>query len=56
MIGEKFNSLTVLDVSEERKYNCVNYLCRCGCGVETLATKAQLVKGKKENVWMRKIR
>lgn len=49
MIGEKFNKLTVLAVSEERKYNLLNFKCICDCGEETLATKAQLLKGKKKS-------
>lgn len=32
LIGQKFNRLTVIKLSPERKNNRPNYICRCDCG------------------------
>jgi len=47
--GVKYNKLTVVGISETRPYNSTAYDCICDCGKETIATKYQLLKGKKQS-------
>lgn len=49
LIGKVFSHLLVNQVSDIRKYNTLNYECLCSCGKVTLATKAQLINGKKKS-------
>jgi hypothetical protein len=41
-IGKKFNKLTIIDISNERKNGYILYKCKCDCGNELLANISQL--------------
>lgn len=48
MIGQKFNNLTVVGIKKD-KWDRNRYLCRCDCGKEVLANKAELTSGRKKS-------
>lgn len=49
MIGQKYKMLTVLGLSEERKYNSKTWIVLCDCGNETFATTSQLRDSTKQS-------
>lgn len=44
-IGEKYNKLTVLEVTEKRLNRCIVYKCKCDCGNIITTTGTRLVHG-----------
>lgn len=49
MIGNKYNELTVVSLYDGRIYKDVAYNCICSCGTPTVATKDQLLHGRKKS-------
>ena len=50
MIGQKYNMLTVLELSDKRNsYGRRLYKCRCDCGNIKYATRANLLRGEIKN-------
>jgi len=49
LTGRQFGELTALCESSERIRNEIAYVCRCSCGEKTLATRGQLITGRKKS-------
>lgn len=45
LTGMRFGKLTVIEPTEERRYGCVVWKCRCDCGSEKFVNTTSLVKG-----------
>lgn len=45
IIGQKFNSLTVIESTNQRQSEKILYKCLCDCGQYTFATKTDLQSG-----------
>lgn len=49
LLGRKFGELTVISPRSERLRDEIAYVCKCTCGEETLATRGQLLSGRKKS-------
>ena len=49
MPGQRFGELEVIEISPEKLWNEAAYICRCSCGEITVATKSQLLTGRKKS-------
>ena len=49
MPGQKYGELEVIGASPEKLWNEAAYICRCSCGETTIATKSQLLTGRKKS-------
>lgn len=47
--GQRFGELEVIEISPEKLWNEAAYICRCSCGEITVATKSQLLTGRKKS-------
>jgi len=48
-LGQRFDELEVIEESPEKVRKEKAYICRCSCGETTIATKSQLLTGRKKS-------
>lgn len=49
LTGRQFGELTAVKESSERLRNEIAWICKCSCGNETIATRGQLLNGRKKS-------
>lgn len=48
-IGQRFGRWVVIKRTDERKGNCVGFLCRCDCGTERVVDSTSLLRGSSQS-------